>query len=242
MSEYGSGENAVAGLPQDKPEVVLVDINLAGQSGIHCVCRLKPLMPRTQFVMLTVYEDAEHIYDALAAGATGYLLKRTPREELLASIQQVHEGGSPMTSYIARKVVQSFQRRRSEAPAPDGLSPREWEVLGLLARGYSYKEIADSLGISMPTVNTHIHRMTKSSTCSPAVRPSPATRSFPASRPPPPAPRCEGRGCWPSIAAHRQYMQSKRQGATSRKTVFNAPIVIIHDMTAPTAPISCITE
>lgn len=158
VKEYANAPSAIAGLPQDPPDVVLVDINLAGQSGIHCVCRLKPLMPKTQFVMLTVYEDAEHIFDALAAGATGYLLKRTPREELLASIQQVHQGGSPMTSYIARKVVQSFQRPRSETPAPDGLSPREWEVLGLLARGYSYKEIADSLGISMPTVNTHIHR------------------------------------------------------------------------------------
>jgi DNA-binding NarL/FixJ family response regulator len=158
VKEYASVPSAIAGLPQDPPDVVLVDINLAGQSGIHCVCRLKPLMPQTQFVMLTVYEDAEHIFDALVAGATGYLLKRTPREELLAAIKQVHEGGSPMTSYIARKVVQSFQRLRSETPAPDNLSPREWEVLGLLARGYSYKEIADSLGISMPTVNTHIHR------------------------------------------------------------------------------------
>jgi DNA-binding NarL/FixJ family response regulator len=158
VSEYSTAESAMAGLPDDKPDVVLADINLSGQSGIHCVCRLKPLMPQTQFLMLTVYEDSDHIFDALAAGASGYLLKRTPRDELLASIKQVHEGGSPMTSYIARKVVQSFQRPRSEAPAPDGLSPREWEVLGLLARGYSYKEIADSLGISMPTVNTHIHR------------------------------------------------------------------------------------
>jgi DNA-binding NarL/FixJ family response regulator len=158
VNEYGSAESAIAQLPQDKPDVVLVDINLTGLSGIHCVCRLKPTMPQTQFVMLTVYEDAEHIFDALTAGATGYLLKRTPREELLASLKLVFEGGSPMTSYIARKVVQSFQRRRSDTPAPDGLSPREWEVLGLLARGYSYKEIADSLGISMPTVNTHIHR------------------------------------------------------------------------------------
>ena len=159
VSEYGSAESAIARLPDDKPDVVLVDINLSGQSGIHCVCRLKPLMPSTQFLMLTVYEDADHIFDALAAGASGYLLKRTPREELLASIKQVHEGGSPMTSYIARKVVQSFQRPTAQPPPPHELSPREWEVLRLLARGYAYKEIADALGIGMTTVNTHIHRI-----------------------------------------------------------------------------------
>jgi DNA-binding NarL/FixJ family response regulator len=159
VSEYGNAESAVARLVEDKPDVVLVDINLSGQSGIHCVCRLKPVMPNTQFLMVTVYEDADHIFDALAAGASGYLLKRTPRQELLAAIKQVHEGGSPMTSYIARKVVQSFQRPASQAPLPDDLSPREWEVLRLLARGYAYKEIAEALSISMPTVNTHIHRI-----------------------------------------------------------------------------------
>lgn len=159
LSDYASTEAAVARIPQDKPDVVLVDINLSGQSGIHCVYRLKPIMPQTQFVMLTVYEDADHIFDALTAGATGYLLKRTPRDELLASIKMVHEGGSPMTSYIARKVVHSFQRQPAAPAVPDILSPREWEVLRLLARGYAYKEIADTLAISMPTVNTHIHRI-----------------------------------------------------------------------------------
>jgi DNA-binding NarL/FixJ family response regulator len=161
VSEHCNAESAIAHLPQEKPDVVLADINLPGKSGIECVCHLKPLMPETQFLMLTVYEDSDHIFDALAAGATGYLLKRTPREELLASIKQVHDGGSPMTSYIARKVVQSFQQppaEKSGEAEPDSLSPREWEVLGLLARGYSYKEIADVLQISLPTVNTHIHR------------------------------------------------------------------------------------
>jgi len=156
--DYGSAEEAVKQLPQEKPDVVLADINLPGQSGIQCVARMKPVLAKTQFLMLTVYEDSDHIFDALAAGASGYLLKRTPREELLASIQQVHEGGSPMTSYIARKVVQAFQRRQPDKADLAGLSPREWEVLGLLARGYAYKEIADALGISLPTVNTHIHR------------------------------------------------------------------------------------
>ena len=159
VAGYGNGQSALAHLPDEAPDVVLVDINLAGQSGIHCVQTLKPAMPKTQFIMLTVYEDADHIFNALAAGATGYLLKRTPCEELLACIRQVHEGGSPMSSCIARKVVQAFQPAQAEHSQPEGLSPREWEVLGLLARGYVYKEIAESLGISISTVNTHLHRI-----------------------------------------------------------------------------------
>jgi DNA-binding NarL/FixJ family response regulator len=109
--------------------------------------------------MLTVYEDADHIFNALAAGATGYLLKQTPRAELLAALKQVHGGGSPMTSNIARKIVQSFQQPPQPAATDAELSPRECEVLELLARGYLYKEIADSLGISLPTVNTYIRRI-----------------------------------------------------------------------------------
>jgi DNA-binding NarL/FixJ family response regulator len=123
------------------------------------VRRLKPLLPETQFVMLTVYEDSEHIFNALAAGASGYLLKRMPREELLAALKDVHAGGSPMTSNIARKVVQSFQRLGSPTSDGEDLSPREREVLGLLARGYLYKEIAELLLISVPTVNTYIRRI-----------------------------------------------------------------------------------
>src|SRR5205814_135055 len=126
-----------------------------GQSGIECVRRLKCTMPDTQFVMLTVYKDTAHIIDALKAGASGYLLKRTPREELIASLKQVREGGSPMTSYIARKVVQSFHKTPAERLKTEGLSPRESDVLELLARGYSYKEITEALNISMSTVNTH---------------------------------------------------------------------------------------
>lgn len=158
ISEHASAEDALQQLPKNPPDVVLMDINLTGMTGIQCVSRLKPTMPNTQYLMLTVYEDSEHIFEALAAGASGYLLKRTPREELLASIKQVHEGGAPMTSYIARKVVHAFHRPKSSKPEVNGLSPREWEVLDLLARGYAYKEIAEALGISLPTVNTHIHR------------------------------------------------------------------------------------
>ena len=156
---HASAEAALATLPAEKPTVVLMDINLPGMTGIECVRRLKPLLPETQFVMLTVYEDVDHIYNALTAGACGYLLKRTPRAELIAALRDVYAGGSPMSSNIARKVVQSFQRTGAPIAEGEDLSPREREVLELLARGYLYKEIADSLQISMPTVNTYIRRI-----------------------------------------------------------------------------------
>lgn len=156
--EWGDAEAALAALPAGKPDVVLMDINLPGMSGVDAVKKLKPVLPGTQFVMLTVYEDADHIYNALAAGATGYLLKETPRQELLRALEDVHRGGSPMTSNIARKVVQSFGQARASSAADD-LSPREQEVLDLLARGYLYKEIAERLNISVPTVNTYVRRV-----------------------------------------------------------------------------------
>ncbi len=159
VSVHGSGEDALAALPTEKPEVVLMDINLPGMTGIECVRRLKPQLPGMQFVMLTVYEDTDHIFNALVAGASGYLLKRMPREELLAALKDVHAGGSPMSSNIARKVVQSFQRIGTQISNEEDLSPREREVLALLARGYLYKEIAESLQISVPTVNTYIRRI-----------------------------------------------------------------------------------
>ncbi len=157
--EWGDAESALKALPDKGSHVVLMDINLPGMSGVDAVRKLKPSLPETQFVMLTVYEDADHIYNALSAGATGYLLKQTPREELLTALGEVHRGGSPMTSNIARKVVQSFKHPASPALQSEELSPREQEVLELLARGYLYKEIADRLNISVPTVNTYIRRM-----------------------------------------------------------------------------------
>ena len=156
---HGSAEAALATLPAEQPTVVLMDINLPGMNGIECVRRLKPLLPDTQFVMLTVYEDAEHIFNALEAGACGYLLKRLPRAELLVALKDVHAGGSPMSSNIARKVVLSFQRTDSQPSETEDLSTREREVLGLLERGYLYKEIADSLQISVVTVNSYIRRI-----------------------------------------------------------------------------------
>jgi len=157
---HESAETALASLPREKPSVVLMDINMPGLSGVECVRRLKPQMMDTQFVMLTVYEDPDHIFTALSSGASGYLLKRTPRAQLLAAVKDVYCGGSPMSSNIARKIVQSFQRFNSDLPSEsDNLSPREREVLELLARGYLYKEIAGLLDISMTTVNTHITRI-----------------------------------------------------------------------------------
>ena len=130
-------------------------------NGIECVRKLKPRLPDTQFVMVTVYEDANHIFNALSAGASGYLLKQMRRSELLDALKDVHAGGSPMSSQIARKVVQTFHRNETEDA--DGetveLSPREREVLELLARGYLYKEIAEMLKISVQTVNTYIRRI-----------------------------------------------------------------------------------
>ena len=157
---HESAEIALAELPKEKPSVVLMDINMPGMSGVECVRRLKPQMMETQFVMLTVYEDPDHIFTALSSGASGYLLKRTPRVQLLAAVKDVYTGGSPISSNIARKIVQSFQRFNRDLPSEkDNLSPREREVLELLARGYLYKEIADMLKICLPTVNTHIHRI-----------------------------------------------------------------------------------
>ena len=159
LSDHGSVEAALAWLPAQQPDVVLMDINLPGLSGIDGVRRLKPRLPGTQFMMLTVYEDTNHVFSALAAGATGYLIKQTPLTELLAAIKEVHAGGSPMSSYIARKVVLAFQQTTPPADEMQSLSPREREVLELLARGYLYKEIAERLGLSLPTISTHIRHI-----------------------------------------------------------------------------------
>lgn len=158
-SQHPSAEDALETLPGHHPDVVLMDINLPGMNGVECVRRLKQILPNTQIMMLTVYEDTENIYNALLAGATGYLLKRTSRDELLAAIRDVHKGGSPMTPHIARKVVQSFQHKGASQQPAENLSPREQEVLDFLARGFLYKEIAENLGISYETVHTYIRRI-----------------------------------------------------------------------------------
>ena len=159
VSRHGSAENALLEIPKIKPDVTLMDINLPGINGVECVRRLKPQLPGTQMIMLTVYQNTEHIFNALAAGATGYMLKQTPPAELLSAIKEVHAGGSPMSSHIARKIVQSFQQVASVSAEAESLSPRETEVLGLLAKGFLYKEIAEQMKVSYATVHTHIRHI-----------------------------------------------------------------------------------
>jgi DNA-binding NarL/FixJ family response regulator len=159
LSQYGDAESALEGLPKEPPEVVLMDINLPGMNGVECVRRLKQTAPQILVVMLTVYEDTENIFNALAAGAAGYLLKRTKSSELLEAIREVQRGGSPMTTHIARKVTQSFQRAGPSPQPTENLSEREQEVLDCLSQGFLYKEIAEKLGISYETVHTYIRRI-----------------------------------------------------------------------------------
>ncbi len=155
VGDFGDGREAVKALPELSPNIVLMDINLPGLTGIECVARLKPNLPETQFLMLTVYEDANHIYNALAAGASGYLMKETRRAELITAIRDLQAGGSPMSGSIARKVVRAFQNPCEIAR----LSPRERQVLEMLAQGYIYKEIADQLQLSITTVSCYIRRI-----------------------------------------------------------------------------------
>ena len=158
VSTYSAAREALRGLPADRPDVVLMDINMAGMNGIECVARLKALYPKMQIVMLTVYEDAEQIFKALTAGASGYMLKRLTPAGLLDAIREVHEGGSPMSSSIARKVVASFQK--SSAPGMAGrLSTREQMVLERIAKGAPYKQIAAELEITVPTVRNYLRRI-----------------------------------------------------------------------------------
>jgi len=165
LGDYGTAEDALEAIPKNPPNVVLMDINLPGMNGVECVRKLKQLVPAIQVVMLTAYEDTENIFNSLAAGASGYLLKRSKSAEILEAIRDVQNGGSPMTTHIARKVVQSFQASAAAGAAlvasepSEELSPREKEVLDLLSQGFMYKEISDKLGISFETVRTYIRRI-----------------------------------------------------------------------------------
>jgi DNA-binding NarL/FixJ family response regulator len=156
VGTYSTGEEALKHLPRIFPDVVLMDINLPGMGGIQCVARLKRLLPKTDVLMLTTYDNAEMIFDSLRAGATGYLLKNQPREELVQALQQVRSGGSPMSLKIARKVINHFQAPNKFESEIDQLTNREQEILRLLTKGYQYKEIADQLGVTLSTIQTHI--------------------------------------------------------------------------------------
>jgi DNA-binding NarL/FixJ family response regulator len=159
ISAYSSAKDALQHLPTDRPDVVLMDIHMKGMDGIECVERLKLLVPEIQIVMLTVYEDTDQIFKALSVGASGYLLKRLSPTKLLQAIREVHAGGSPMSSSIARKVVASFQKAGKEAEKQSLLSPRETMVLDCLAKGLTYKQIADQLEISIDTIRTYLRRV-----------------------------------------------------------------------------------
>jgi DNA-binding NarL/FixJ family response regulator len=156
-----SGEDAIALLPSAKPDVVLMDIGLPGISGVECVLRLKPLLPSTNFLMLTIFKDHEQVHAALKAGATGYVVKGAPWDRLRESIQQLHAGESPISSSIARELIRSMLDGQADRSDESRLTQREEEILRSLAKGRRYKEIAADFGLSVHTVRTHIHRIYK---------------------------------------------------------------------------------
>jgi len=160
LKSYCDAESALADLPRHKPEVVLMDINLPGMDGVECVRRLKDKLPQVHVLMLTVYEDSNRLFKSLMAGASGYLLKRSEPAKLFAAIQEVCEGGAPMTPEIARRVVHYF-RQIPEPPASElpRLTPRERDILEQLTKGFRYKEIIDNLGISYGTLHSYISKI-----------------------------------------------------------------------------------
>lgn len=156
---YPDAETAISDLPSHTIDVVLMDINLPGMNGIECMRQVKEKMPDTQFMMCTVYDDDDYIFSALETGATGYLLKRTSPAQILEAIRELHQGGSPMSSEIARRVVNSMHRRKRSSEHAESLTDRENEILEYLAKGFLYKEIASELFISKETVKKHIHNI-----------------------------------------------------------------------------------
>lgn len=154
---YSNAEEAIKKIPISPPDVVLMDINLPGASGIEAVRQLKPKCPSIQFMMCTIYENDEHIFESLKVGANGYLLKKTAPAKMLEAITEIYNGGSPMSGQIARKVITAFQPANQKGE--DGLSERELEIVDALAKGYRYKEIADNYFVSIETVRSHIRNI-----------------------------------------------------------------------------------
>ena len=159
LDTFKTAEEALYDLPKINPDIVIMDISLPGMSGIECIRRVKTKIPRTQFMMFTVYENDEKVFEALKAGASGYLLKNTGLVNIIESLKELHLGGSPMSSNIARKLVTVFRQQQKESAPVQELSNRENEILQLLSRGLLYKEIADQLSISVGTVRQHIHKI-----------------------------------------------------------------------------------
>jgi DNA-binding NarL/FixJ family response regulator len=159
VGTFATGEEALRGIFANRPDVVLMDIHLPQMNGIECVAKLKACDPNLQIMILTMYEDGDQIFKSLMAGASGYLLKRTPPAKLLEAIEELSHGGSPMSAQIARKVVSYFQDQRAPAPELQNLTKREQEILEFLAKGYLYKEIAAALEISVDTVRGHLRNI-----------------------------------------------------------------------------------
>ena len=159
VGSFKTGEEALQKLPQINPDIVIMDINLPGMNGIECIRQVKDMSPSTQFMMFTVYENDDKVFEALKAGASGYLLKNTGLLQIAESVKELHEGGSPMSANIARKVVNLFRDTDKKTPFLDLLSNREKEILQLLAKGLLYKEIAEQLNITTGTVRIHIHKI-----------------------------------------------------------------------------------
>jgi DNA-binding NarL/FixJ family response regulator len=155
----GRAEEAAETIPALQPDIVVMDINLPGMNGIECIRQVKPLCPHTQFMIFTIYENDEHIFDALEAGASGYLLKKASMPQIAEALKELYNGGSPMSAQIARRLVQRYQKDTQPVEKNSPLSAREKEIVQLLSTGLLYKEIADRLGITTGTVKQHIHRI-----------------------------------------------------------------------------------
>lgn len=159
VGNYRTAEAAEIELPILKPDIVIMDINLPGMTGIECVAKVKALEPSIQFMMFTVYENNEQVFEALKAGASGYLLKKTSPAQIIESVKELQQGGSPMSASIARKLVTVFQQQPTIAEEAAKLTTREKEVLELTAKGLLYKEIAHQLGIGFGTVRQHLYKV-----------------------------------------------------------------------------------
>jgi len=159
VSGFSNAEQAEKKIPLEPPDIVIMDINLPGMSGIECISRIKEKCDGTQFMMFTIYEDDEKVFEALRAGAHGYLLKKTPKEKLLEALEELHNGGSPMSTNIARKVIEAFEKKKQPPAEINTLTNKEKQILELLAKGFLYKEIADQLHSTRNTIKQHIHHI-----------------------------------------------------------------------------------
>lgn len=159
LKSFTNAEDAIDEIHQLKPDIVLTDINLPGKSGIDCITEIKPILVDTQFIMFTIYEDSDQVFEALKAGASGYILKNTSPNKIIDALLELYEGGSPMSPKIARKVLNSFNSKIIENNVNELISKREQEVLELLSKGFLYKEIADRLNITLSTVKRHLNHI-----------------------------------------------------------------------------------